>query len=190
MTFAYVALEPSGKRKTGFIDAADQDSAVALVARDGRFVVEIKEERSGQTTKAIPAGGHKRVSGADLALFTRRLSDLAAAGLPLDRVLQVVSEQSESATLSHVAEEALTDVRSGMPVSDALAKHPKLFPPVYTMTLKAGEASGQFPEVATRLADLQETEVTRKSQLVSRSSSQPLSIRPFCSRWQSASSRC
>jgi type IV pilus assembly protein PilC len=167
MTFAYVALEPSGKKKTGFIDAADRDSAIALVTRDGRFVVEIKEERSQRSTKAAPADGRKRVNRSDLALFTRRLADLSSAGLPLDRVLQVVSEQSESSMLSHVAEQALEDVRGGLPVSDALAKHPRLFPPIYTMTLKSGEASGQFPEVASRLADFQEIEVTRRSQVTS-----------------------
>lgn len=168
LTFSYVALEPSGKKRSGFVDAADKDSAIALVARDGKFVVEIQEQRSAQAAKAQNAAGmKKRVARGDLALFTRRLSDLSAAGLPLDRVLQVISEQSESATIALVAEEALSEVRGGLPVSEALAKHPKLFPPVYTMTLRAGEASGQFPQVAERLADFQQTEVTRRSQIVS-----------------------
>lgn len=167
MTFAYVALEPSGKKRTGFVDASDQDSAIAMVARDGRYVVEIKEQRRASAPAAGQAQARKRVSRSDLALFTRRLADLSAAGLPLDRVLQVISEQSESAALSHVADEALTDVRGGLPVSDALAKHPKLFPPIYTMTLKSGEASGQFPQVAARLADFQEIEVTRRSVIIS-----------------------
>ncbi|HVT14151.1 MAG TPA: type II secretion system F family protein [Fimbriimonadaceae bacterium] len=167
MTYAYVALEPSGKKRTGFVDASDQDAAIALVAKDGRYVVEIKEERRANAPTAGQPGVRRRVNRSDLALFTRRLADLSAAGLPLDRVLQVISEQSESAALAHVAEEALTDVRGGLPVSDALAKHPKLFPPIYTMTLKAGEASGQFPQVAERLADFQEVEVTRRSTIIS-----------------------
>jgi type II secretory pathway component PulF len=95
------------------------------------------------------------------------MADLAAAGLPLDRVLRVVAEQSENPTLSEIAASVLKDVQSGLPVSDSLAKHPKYFPVVYTQTLKAGEASGQFPEVAGRLADLQEKEVARRSQIIS-----------------------
>lgn len=166
MTFAYTALEPSGKKRSGFIDASDRDAAIAAVTRDGKFIVDIKEQDgAAATTAAGPS--KKRVTRADLALFTRRLADLSAAGLPLDRVLQVLSEQSESGTLSDVANEALKDVRGGMQVSDALAKHPKLFPPIYAMTLKAGEASGQFPEVAERLAHFQELEVTRRSQIIS-----------------------
>lgn len=163
-TFAYTALEPTGKRKSGFVDAANLEAAKAQIAAEGRFVVDIQEKRV-----AAPAnsGQKKKVSKSDLALFTRRMADLASAGLPLDRVLQVVSEQSESSTLSEVAQQALDDVRGGLPVSDALAKHPKLFPVIYTQTLKSGEASGQFPEVATRLAEFQETEVARRSQVTS-----------------------
>jgi len=170
-TYAYTALEPSGKKKTGFVDAANREAAIAAVTADGRFVVDIKEQaasKSGGSLSASAEGKKKgKPSRSDIALFSRRMADLAMAGLTLDRVLAVVAEQSESATLSAVAEQALTEVRGGMPVSQALAMHPKLFPQVYTQTLRAGEASGQFGEVASRLADFQEKEVARRSQVVS-----------------------
>lgn len=165
-TFAYTALEPSGKKKTGYIDAATREAAIDLVSREGRYVIEIAEQarRVGAEADQRKKG---KVTRNDLALFTRRMADLAAAGLPLDRVLHVVAEQSESGALAEVAEKALDDVRGGLPVSDALAKFPKLFPDVYTQTLRAGEASGQFADVASRLADFQEKEVARRSQIVS-----------------------
>lgn len=175
-SYAYVALEPSGKKKTGVIDAETRDSAIAAISADGKFVLELKEQlgtASAQTradTRSSLTGETKRkgrVSRSDIALFTRRVADLASAGLPLDRVLHVVAEQSESQTLAEVAESALADVRTGVPVSAALAKFPKYFPSVFTETLKAGEASGQFAEVAGRLADFQEKEVARRSQIVS-----------------------
>lgn len=162
-TYVYTALEPTGRRRSGVVDAADRDAAIKRLASEGTYVVEIKEQEAPVRTRV--AGG--RVSRADLALFTRRLADLAMAGMPLDRALQVVAEQSESEQLAFVSEQALEDVRSGLPISQALAKFPKLFPDVYTQTLRAGEASGQFPEVATRLADFQEMEVTRRSQIIS-----------------------
>ena len=161
-SFAYVAVEPSGKKRTGVVEASDRESAMAQVLAHGLFVVEIHAEEQAKRTSSA---SRKRPSRSDLAIFTRRMADLSAAGLPLDRVLQVVSEQSESATLSSIALEALEEVRSGSSVSQALAKHPKVFNEVYTQTLRAGEASGQFPEVATRLADFMETEVTRRSQI-------------------------
>lgn len=162
-SFSYVALEPSGKRKSGIIDAADKDAAIAAVLADGKYVVEIKEQKA--SAPAASSFGRRKITRSDLALFTRRMADLAAAGLPLDRVLQVVAEQSESPQLAEISLQALEDVRGGLPVSQALAKFPKQFPPVYTETLKAGEASGQFPEVASRLAEFQEKEVTRRSQV-------------------------
>jgi type II secretory pathway component PulF len=170
-TFAYTALDPAGKRRTGFIDALNRDAAVAAITAEGRFVVTIAEhavQKGTQTTKKgeVPKKGGK-VSKSDLALFSRRLSDLALAGLPLDRVLQIVAEQSESQQLADVCEQALNEVRGGKPVSEALAMHPKLFPPIFCQTLRAGEASGQFGEVASRLADFQESEVARKSTIVS-----------------------
>jgi type IV pilus assembly protein PilC len=167
-TYAYTALEPSGKRKTGFLDAASKEAAIAAIVSDGKYVLEIKEEAAGKKTGGLSLGGaSKKVTRSDLALFTRRLADLSAAGLPLDRVLQVISEQSESPYLGEVSLRALDEVRKGLPVSEALSQHPKLFPDIYTQTLRAGEASGQFPEVAARLADFQEKEVTRRSQIVS-----------------------
>lgn len=168
-TFAYVALEPSGKRKSGFVDAQDERSAIAAVSAQGRHVVEIKKEERliRQKSDSAAEARRGRTTKADLALFTRRLSDLSEAGLPLDRVLQVLAEQSESEQLCHIAEEALDDVKKGLSVSQALAKHPKLFPDMYTQTLRAGEASGQFSESASRLADLQQNEVSRRSLIVS-----------------------
>ncbi|MBX3117537.1 MAG: type II secretion system F family protein [Fimbriimonadaceae bacterium] len=162
-TFAYTAVEPSGKKQSGFLEAASQEAAVATLTADGRYVLEIKAQKQVSQTKAT---GQKKATRQDIALFTRRMADLASAGLPLDRVLQVIGEQSESPQLAAIAEQALEDVRSGLPVSAALSKFPKQFPSVYTETLKAGEASGQFSEVAGKLADFQENELARRSQIV------------------------
>jgi len=165
-SFAYTALDAAGSRRTGVVEAESRDAAVARLASEGRFVLEIDESKAANGPQGLSFG--RRPPGRqDLALFTRRLADLSGAGLPLDRVLQVVAEQSESIVLREVAEATLADVRAGTPVSQALAKHPRLFNEAFTQTLRAGEASGQFPEVAERLADFQEMEVARRSQIVS-----------------------
>ena len=165
-SFAYTALDAGGARRSGVIEAETADGAIARLTAEGRFVLDIKEQKNAPASE-MSFGSRRPPSRQDIALFTRRLADLSGAGLPLDRVLQVVAEQSENPTLTAVAEEALGDVRSGVPVSQALARHPKFFPEVYTQTLRAGEASGQFAEVAARLADFQEKEVTRRSQITS-----------------------
>jgi type II secretory pathway component PulF len=162
-------LDPAGKRRNGYIEAVDEKAAVAQIAAEGRFVVEISVD-AGRSNVGKAAHTeekkHTKFVKQDLALFSRRLSDLTGAGLPLDRVLQVLVEQTESEPLSKALDAALVDVRGGIPVSDALAKFPKIFPSVYTQTLAAGEASGQFSEAAERLAELQENEVARRSQVI------------------------
>ncbi len=168
MTFAYTALDAAGARRTGAVEAESREAAVARLASEGRFVLDIKEASAKpQGNQQAQAGSSRPPSGQDLALFTRRLADLASAGLPLDRVLNVVAEQSESLVLKRICEDALVDVRSGVPVSQALSKYPKYFDTLFTQTLRAGEASGQFGEVASRLADYQEKDVTRRGQIVS-----------------------
>ncbi len=162
-SFSYVAYEDSGRKRKGFIDAADADAAVESMASRGLHVLEIKESTQNAEAKTNLNG---KVSRGDLALFTRRLADLARAGLPLDRALMVAGEQSENPTLTAITEAAILDVRAGLPISEALGKYPKLFPVIFTMTLKAGEASGQFPQVAGRLAEFQQMEVRRRSQIV------------------------
>lgn len=166
-TFAYTALDSAGAKRSGAVDAETREAAIARLASEGRFVLDIHESTQSGAPAAASTANRRPPSRQDLALFTRRLADLALAGLPLDRVLAVVAEQSESGLLSEIAEQALEDVRGGMPVSQALAKHPKYFNAVFTQTLRAGEASGQFGEVATRLADYQEMEVTRRGQITS-----------------------
>lgn len=165
LSFSYTAMDASGAQRTGIIEAETKEAALARLDAEGRFVLEINEAKSTVATAGSSFGGRRAPSRQELALFTRRLADLSQAGLPLDRVLQVVAEQSESQVLTEVSEQTLEDVRSGMPVSQALSKHPKFFNEVFTQTLRAGEASGQFPEVAGRLADFQEKEVARRSQI-------------------------
>jgi type II secretion system protein F len=164
-SYAYVAMDPSGRRRNGVLEAASKEAAVAQLSTEGRFVLEIKEEAVHKSAASALKSHH--INASDVALFTRRMADLVEAGLPLDRVLHVVSEQSESAALQEIALKALEEVRAGKPVSEALAAYPRTFSPVYSQTLRAGEASGQFADVANRLADFQEMQVARKSQVVS-----------------------
>ena len=80
-SFAYTAVEASGRRRNGIVDASDRDTAVAQLLSGGLFVVDIRPETGAkQIAQARPG----RVSRSDIAIFTRRLADLSAAGLPLD----------------------------------------------------------------------------------------------------------
>jgi type IV pilus assembly protein PilC len=170
-TFAYTALDAAGTRRSGAVEAENRDAAVARLAAEGRFVLDIAADQSAVDHSSPNDSPQdifaKQPSKQDLALFTRRLADLASAGVPLDRCIQVVAEQSESPILAQICEEALVQVRGGTPISQALASYPRYFDNIFTQTLRAGEASGQFGEVASRLADYQEKDVARRGQVTS-----------------------
>lgn len=169
-TYTYAAVDVQGRQRGGTVEASDPKSAVAILTREGRFVTEIHETKEGEAHVDPPKGESRRrgrTSRSDLALFTRRMADLTTAGLPLDRVLQVLAEQTENQQLSDAVADCLVEVRGGMSVSAAIEMHPKVFPTVYVQTLKSGEASGQFAESCERMAELLENEVERRSLVIS-----------------------
>ncbi|MBW3621936.1 MAG: type II secretion system F family protein [Armatimonadetes bacterium] len=170
--FNYVAVDPTGHQVTGEIQAADIREVTQRLRDAGSFPVEVNEAREGarkKADKASPAPAARRrgkVGRGDVAVLTRQLSDLIAAGMPLDRALTVLIEQSENAALQDLLAQTLQEVRGGEALSEAFSKYPRVFSPMYTNMFKAGEASGQLGEVSQRLADFLEREQVRRSQII------------------------
>lgn len=116
---------------------------------------------------AEPKTGGKKVTRVHILLFTREMSDLLDAGLPMDRAFSVLIDQTESDALRVMLTAMRGDIRAGQPLSDALAKFPREFPPLYSNMIRAGEVSGQLASVMMRLADFMEKEQVRRSQIMS-----------------------
>lgn len=167
--FRYVALDLAGKEITGEIVGTDTREVAAKLREQGCYPVEIAVQEGPRDVEVVASKtrGGKRITRADVTVFTRQLSDLISGGLPLDRCLTVLIEQSESKALQELLTKVQGEVRSGSPLSAALAAYPRIFPEMYTNMLRAGEASGQLPEVAQRLADFLEKEMVRRSQVIS-----------------------
>ncbi len=89
----------------------------------------------------------------DMVLFTRQLSTMISAGIPILQSLEVLQEQTTDPGFKVVLDDVLTDVRSGMDFSDSLGRHPRVFARIYVSMIKAGEASGQIDIMLVRLAD-------------------------------------
>ncbi|MCS6776310.1 MAG: type II secretion system F family protein [Chloroherpetonaceae bacterium] len=113
-----------------------------------------------------PASGGKKVTRLHILLFTREMADLLDAGLPMDRAFSVLIDQTDSEALRAMLATMQADIRAGQPLSEALAKFPREFPPLYSNMVRAGEVSGQLPAVMTRLADFMEKEQVRRSQIM------------------------
>jgi type II secretion system protein F len=187
--FRYVALDRSGKQVTGTLQGRDEGDAAVKVRSLGYFPVEVKTTSSngsgrgvigisGGLTRPNIDGGSltagdtapivtgKRVKRVEILLFTRELSDLIDAGLPIDRALSVLIEQTDSEAVEAMVRHLQKDIRAGKPLSDALRAFPREFPVLYANMIHAGEVSGQLAEVMTRLADFMEKEQKRKQQVI------------------------
>ena len=181
--FTYEALDKGGTRSSGTITANDKTDAALKVRAMGVFPTKIatgggKAASNGATnTGAKPEGGKattfggkssgsKKISRLQVLLFTREMADLLDAGLPMDRAFSVLLDQTDSESLHLMLDSMQGDIRAGQPLSTALEKYPKEFPPLFTNMVRAGEVSGQLSGVMTRLADFLEKEATRRSQIV------------------------
>lgn len=154
--FTYTALTKANKSVNGSIEAADRDTALSRIKKEGLKPVSLHEEiTTGSGAFAIPFL-KPRVKSKDLVIFTRQLSTMVSAGVPLLRALTTLQTQSESKALRAVMEVVLKDVQGGMALGDAFAKHPEVFNDVYVNMVRAGEAAGILDDILKRLATQQE----------------------------------
>ncbi len=167
-TFAYKALDKAGTEAAGTLDADNERLALGRLRDMGYLPLEVREQKVAKggildTLLGIFAG--KRVKGKDIVTFTRQLSTLIDAGLPLLRSLNVLGEQTENPNFKIQIKDTASSVQGGSTFSDALAKHPKTFNKLYVNMIKAGEAGGVLEVVLTRLAEFSEKEQALKSKV-------------------------
>lgn len=148
MRFTYVATK-DGKTIQGALEASDRETAVAALIRQGMHPAVVKKGGGHGSTKKHFGD---RVKLRDLVIFTRQLSTMVSAGVPLTRALNTLQNQTENKYFKSVIGGINKDVESGQPLSDAFAKYPDVFSDVYVNMAKAGEAGGILDEILKRLA--------------------------------------
>jgi general secretion pathway protein F len=158
--FSYRASTREGEILEGFIDAADERSVAEILKAKNIIPLKIslQEKKRGISLKS---------SKADLLTFTTELSSLLSAGLPLDRSLNILSEISESKEMREVVLSILKSIREGSSFSEALQKHPKIFPKIYVSMIRAGEAGGVLDVVLDKLNEFLESTKELKEHVVS-----------------------
>jgi len=161
--YKYRALNKNQKTMTGIVEAANKDIAVDVLTDKGLSVVSIKQEKIFDLTNLIVL--LNRVKIKDLVIFARQLSVLVSANLPLIKSLQVLKEQTENPYFQKVISEIIDDVDSGVKLSKAFSKYPKVFNEFYVSMVESGETSGKLEEVLSYLADQQEKDYDLKSKI-------------------------
>jgi len=158
--FVYKATEKStGKTIKGNIQAENEQTAGKLLLEQGYIPDSIHEEGND----LLGLKGH--VSAKDRITFTRQLSTLVAAGLPLASSLRTVSEQTQSKAMRVIVDEILAAIESGKTLADAFSNYPDVFNGVYIALIKAGEASGTLDLALKRLADQEEKDAALLSKI-------------------------
>jgi len=149
--FRYEAKDTQGKRLIGKVEATDDQTAARLLKQRQLVIIKLQEEKPSAFS-FLAAKIHRGVSTKELANFTRQLSTMVTAGLPLTEALQTLQAQG-SLALSQVTSQVLVDVEAGKSLADAMEKHPQVFSRVYVALIRAGETAGALDNILKRLAE-------------------------------------
>ncbi len=163
MKFIYTATNSEGKTIEGSADATDRTSLIAsLNKQDLRPVlVKLAGAKSNKKSRA------KKVRLKELVIFTRQLSTMVSAGVPITRALSTMQSQTESKNFKEVVSGIIKDVEGGMSMGDSLAKYPGVFSDIYINMVKAGETGGILDEILKRLASQMEQDSSMRKKIKS-----------------------
>jgi type IV pilus assembly protein PilC len=150
-TFAYTALDPSGIPEKGVLSGESKQSITEELKARGLRVMSLDEKKSGMKmeVKLLP----KRVKPNELTVMSRQLATMISSGMTLLRAFYVLEDQVENDKLRETISQVRQDIESGLSFSEALAKHPKVFGPLYVAMVRAGEAGGVLEQSLDRVAD-------------------------------------
>jgi len=171
-TFQFEAMDSTGAEIKDVIDAPSEEEAQATIRQMGYFVTKIAPKKSRKSAadkkkgdkkgKSLAIGG---VKSKVLTTFTRQLSILQDAGLPILRSLRILEGQSKPGRLKNSLIDVCEAIESGETLSEAMAKCPKCFDRLYVNMIKAGEAGGALEIILRRLAEFQERSESLKRKI-------------------------
>ncbi len=170
-SFLYIATQQDGKSTTGTIEAADRSAALAILTKQQLKPISLKESGKSENSKgsfgALDFFGANHVKSDDIVMFTRQLSAMVSAGVPLLRAITSLHDHTQSKALKKITAGIVKDVESGTPLADALGKYPNTFNDVYVNMVRAGEAAGILDDILKRLAMQQEKNASMRKKIKS-----------------------
>lgn len=164
ITYNYTARNSStGEYVKSTVEADSEKAASELIKREGLVLVDLSVAQGGALERLKGIKGHVKIK--DKVLFSRQLSTLINAGLPLIQSLRSVNSQTTNKGFQQVIASVITDVEAGSTLSAAMAKHPKVFNQIYLSLIAAGETSGTLDRALERLAIQQEKDADLMSKI-------------------------
>ena len=155
--FSYNAVNAQSKSATGTVEASSRAAAMEMISKMGLRPISIKEETGRGRSGNIELPFLKtKVKSKDVVVFTRQLSTMVSAGVPLLRALNTLQQQAENKKLQDILADVNKNIQGGMSLADAFGKHPDTFSEIYVNMVRAGEAGGILDDILKRLALQQE----------------------------------
>ena len=164
-TYSYKVRNQTGEIISGVIDAPTTDAVAGQLFSKGYTPIRIEAEEEVKFTFEQGWQIFDRVKYEDLIVFSRQLATLVASGISFIRSLNTLSEQTKSRKLRKIIEEIRREVEGGSSFSDALAKFPKVFSPLYISMVKVGEEAGVLDDILNRLSSLLEHDATTRARV-------------------------
>jgi type IV pilus assembly protein PilC len=159
-------MNAAGQEVKSEVDAGSADEAITKIRSQGYFPTKVKEKAVKKKKDAAAAGGAAKKKSKSFAIggvstkvitqFTRQLSTLQDAGLPILRSLKILYQQQKPGTLKNILDDVADDVEGGSTLSESMAKHPKAFDRLYVNMVQAGETGGVLDVILQRLAEFME----------------------------------
>lgn len=169
-TFKYEAKDSGGKTVTGTLAAQSQNDVVADLRKRQLTPISIKKASGGSLfAKDRPKAVAKKASckKGELEEFTRQLSTMLSAGIPMLEALEILADQAESPGFKFCLTKVVEDIRNGADLSKAMEPHSKVFSDIYVAMIRAGEVSGQIDVILVRLAEYLESAAHLRSEIKS-----------------------
>jgi len=166
-TFQYSVRDRSGKLINGTMNADSESMVVQRLKSAGMAPLSVTEANKGLKTEISIPGFGKKVKLKDLAVMSRQFATMINSGLPLLRSLTILSEQTTNPELARVLALVRNDVETGVALSSAFAKHPKVFPSLVINMTKAGEVGGFLDQTMLQIAANYEAEVKLRGKVKS-----------------------
>ena len=161
--FTYTATK-DGKTITGTVSGNSKEAVINSLKKQSLHPIIVKKKKSKNGFN-IKLG--QKVGLKDLAVFTRQLSTMVSAGVPLSRALATLQAQASNKYFKDVIGDIGKNVEGGLPLSDGFAKYPNIFSEVYVSMVRAGEAGGILEDILKRLASQIERDSSMRKKIKS-----------------------
>src|SRR5688500_2972116 len=161
-TYVFKAMDLTGAPARGEVEAESKQAVTQQLKDRGLIVLGIDTKSK---SKEINIELFQRVKLRDLAIMTRQLSTMISSGMTILRALNVLEAQTPGKLLRESLVAVRKDVEAGLPLSDALERHPKVFGPLFVSMIRAGETGGMLEESLMRIADQLEKEDALRRQV-------------------------